>query len=288
VFQLLHLSRHHVIALVALAALSSCGGGGGGEASQPVASSPASAPAPAPPTRVVAQSDLEIAQSIFSGTSRTPQGFYADPAPSGHAYVSTTHLKNTDVEASVAAPAAQYELCTNDWNQALSWSETGAHNAPEYSNLVETNDDPRFFEFGRVKSGQPEVFQRTRIFKCAYLDRAAANLRVNAGAAGRLNKRPMTGDDLRIMAEYLWQFTTFNNFGNVVLKSSGEASASAITHTLIIAKLVRSGISASCDRVDVLAWRHSADTTTGQVQLDAQTLWSFGTRESSGVAQLCS
>ena len=85
-----------------------------------------SAPAPAAsaPPRPVTQSDLQIAQSVYGTGPRTPAGFYSDPPPSGHDYVSTTHLKNADVDAAVVAPQPLYELCTDDWSQALEWSET--------------------------------------------------------------------------------------------------------------------------------------------------------------------
>ncbi|HVF17559.1 MAG TPA: hypothetical protein VNA21_11630, partial [Steroidobacteraceae bacterium] len=185
-----------------------CGGGGSGSSS-----SPSAAAAPLP--RAVEQSDLQIAALIYSGTARTPAGFYSETSSKGHANVATLHVKNTDVDPSLTTTAAEYELCTNDWNQALSWSETNAANATQYSNLVATNDDERFFEFGRVQTGTPELYVQERIYKCAYLNRTAANLRAASGEAGQLNVRPLTGDELRRLSEYFWQFTSYNNFGHV-------------------------------------------------------------------------
>jgi hypothetical protein len=268
------------LAVLAAAALSACGGGGGGD----------SAPAPAAiaPPRAVTQSDLQIAQSVYGSGPRTPAGFYSDPVPSGHQYVSTMHLKNSDVDAGAGAPQPQYELCTDDWNQALAWSELSAESAPQYADLVETNDDPRYFEFSRVREGDPTFYVRARVFKCAYLDRAAANLRASAGPAGHMNRRPLTAAELRTLSEYLWQFTTYNNVGNAVLDSNGSSSAAALTHTLHMGVLARGGVSSTCDRVDVISWRHTMDTTTGSLQLEVTTLWSFGARETAGVTSLCS
>jgi len=268
------------LAALAAVVLSACGGGGG--------DSSAPTPSASAPPRPVIQSDLQIAQSVYGLGPRTPVGFYSDPAPSGHDYVSTMHLKNADVDAAAVTPQPLYELCTDDWNQALAWSELGAQNAPQYSDLVETNDDPRYFEFGRVRQGDPTFYVRARVFKCTYLDRAAANLRALAGPAGTLNRRPLTAAELRDLSEYLWQFTTYNNVGYAVLGSGGSATATALSHTLHLGVLARSGISSSCDRVDVVAWRHTMDTTTGTLQLAATTLWSFGARESAGVVSLCS
>jgi hypothetical protein len=268
------------VAALAAVVLSACGGGGG--------DSSAPAPAAIAPSRPVTQTDLEIAQSVYGTGPRTPVGFYSDPAPSGHDYVATMHLKNADVDAAAIAPQPLYELCTDDWNQALAWSELGAENSPQYSDLVETSDDPRFFEFGRVRQGDPTFYIRARVFKCAYLDRAAANLRASAGPAGKLNRRPLTATELRDLSEYLWQFTKYNNLGYAVLESSGASTSTTLSHTLRMGVLVRGAISSSCDRVDVLAWSHTLDTTTGMLQLEVTTLWSFGARETSGAVSLCS
>ncbi len=261
--------------------LSACGGGGGGDSG-----GSSSSTASVTPSRPVDQSDLQIASAIYGGGARTPSGFYAESTPGGHAHVATMHVKNTDVDPAVSASAAQFELCTNDWNEALGWSEASAQNASQYSNLVATNDDGRYFEFGRVRSGTPDLYVQARVYKCAYVNRAAADLRSAAGAAGYLNVRPLTALELQRMSEYFWQFTTYNNFGNVVLKSAGS-DAVAPEHTLFIAHLVRDGISPACDRIDVIAWRHQVNNTSGAITLDLRTLWSFGARESGGVAQLC-
>lgn len=266
--------------IVATLLLSSCGGGGGGS------DAPAS-PAQVAPPRAVAQSDLQIAQLLYTGTPRTPAGFHQETRPSGQDHVATMHLKNTDIDPSLSAPMPQHELCTDDWSVALDWSETSARQASQYADLVATDDDAHYYEFARSRSGDPDFYLRERVFKCAYLNRASADLRSPEGSAGQLNQRPLVADELRTLSEYLWQFTDYNNFGHVVLKSSGATAASALTHTLIIANLERSGLSATCDRIDVIAWRHTAETNSGALQLDVETLWSFGARESAGGGELC-
>jgi hypothetical protein len=261
-------------------ALSACGGGGGDSA--------APTPGASAPPRPVEQSDLQIAQSVYGSGPRTPAAFYSDPQPSGYGYVSTMHVKNANVDATVAAPEPLYELCTDDWNQALAWSELSAQHDPQYSDLVATNDDPRYFEFGRVRQGDPTFYVRARVFKCAYLDRSSANLRDSAGPAGQLNRRPLTAAELRDLTEYLWQFTQYNNVGYAVLKSSGSSSGTELTHTLHLGSLVRGALSSTCDRVDVIGWQHTLDTASGDMELEVQTLWSFGAHEASGAVSLCS
>lgn len=271
--------------LSATIATSSCGGGGGsGSGTASNASPPSTAPVVV--ARSVTQSNLEIAQTIYAGTPRTPAGFYEDPQPSGPEFVATAHLKNADI-ATAGPSDPLHELCTDDWNQALEWSETHAQSAPSYADLVATNENARYFEFGRARAGTPELYERDRVFKCAYVDRDATDLRTPEGAAGQLNKRPLTAAELRTLSEYLWQFTSYNNFGYAVLKSSGESNPGTLTHTLHMAALVRNGISAECDRIDVLAWRHTLDVATGSLTLDLETEFSFGARDSVGTVELC-
>ncbi len=288
---LTHLSNRSMLVtvLTMTIATSSCGGGSGGGSSAGggTAASPPPSAAPIVVPRAVEQTDLQIAQLIYAGEPRTPEGFYRDSAPSGHAYVATAHLKNSDLQPTETSDPI-HELCTNDWNEALDWSETHAQSAQSYADLVATNDDARYFEFGRVRAGEPELYVRDRVFKCAYVDRSAANLREGEGAAGQLNLRPLTAPELQTLSEYLWQFTPYNNFGNAVLKSSGTSNASTLGHTLHIGSLVRNGISSTCDRIDILAWRHAVDTSTGALTLDIETLFGFGARESNGLVELCS
>ena len=144
--------------------------------------------------RVVSQSDLQIAQLIYSDSQRTPPGFYEDAAAPSAAYVATFHLK--------------------------------------------------------------------------------------------INRRPLSAADLRELSEYLWLFTSYNNFGTVVLKSSGAGTANRLEHTLHLARL-QPDASGGCDTIAVLAWTHAADLPAGTLALTQWVLWSFGARASGGITELC-
>ena len=264
-----------ILAVGCAVMLTSCGGGGGGESS-PVTP-------PAAPVRVVTQSDSQIAALLYTDSDRTPSGFYSDPVPSGVTYAATFHLKNTDV----AGQGEQHELCTDDWNDALSWSETAASSAPTYSDLVATDTNSRFYEFGRVPRGQSGGYLRARVYRCSYLDRTDVDLLSAGPSAGRLNRRPLSAQDLGELSEYLWLFTSYNNFGNVVLKSSGEQTTTRLDHTLHLARLQRAAINGGCDRVEVLAWTHSLEVASGTLQLSQRVLWSFGARQTTSAIELC-
>jgi hypothetical protein len=266
--------RHCVmgLAVAMLTVLAGCGGGG--------SDSPTEAPVS---TRPVTQTDLEIAQLLYIDNRRTPQGFYQETAPSVSGYVATTHIKSTDV---VSPSAPLYELCTDDWNTALAWSDQVA-TGTQASNLVETNTTTRYYEFGRVRAGTPPGYIRARVYRCTYLDRSSVDLSSAGSVAGQFNQRPLNATELQQLSEYLWQFTSYNNYGNAVLKSSGTVASSSVQHTLIIASLTAATSSGGCDRIRLIGWTHAVDSQTGALSLNAQSLWDFGARRTAGVVEIC-
>ncbi len=257
--------------------LTACGGGN----SESTAALP---PTSFASVRAVELTDTEIAQLLYADNKRTPTGFYKEPPLSYPGYVATLHLKNTDLPG--AANPAQFELCTNDWTVALDWSDQAAA-AMSGSTLIETNATSRYQEFIRLRLGTPQGYVRTRVYRCDYLDRSAVDLHSASGAAGSFNQRPLTAEDLQQLAEYLWQFTTYDNYGNAVLKSSGQPTANGMQHTLVIASLPASSDANGCDRIEVISWTHSLDTQTGILVRSVDTLWEFGAKQSAGLVELC-
>lgn len=264
------------------AAVSACGGGASGGNGTPVA---APAPTPATAQRPVTKTDLEIAQLVYTDRERTPAGFRRDPPPQWNGQVATFHLKNADL-AALSPDQPRHEVCTDDWNAALAWSEQVALAATAYSDLVETSANERWFEFGRVVRSSDPRYLQMRVFRCSYLDRGDVDLGADDGSAGTLNRRPIDAAALAALSEYLWQFTLYNNFGHAVLASRGRTTGTALEHELVIASLER-GATGGCDRVVVRAWTHRADAGSGALTLATQSLWSFGARESAGAIALC-
>jgi hypothetical protein len=282
-----------MLALVLL--LSACGGGGGAAASPSSSSSsansqPASVTPPAPAVTTAAPSnaaDLELATRLYKGDERTPDGFSVEARPANvMGTLSTRHLKNTDVATGPQGISPVYEICTNDMAQAIDWSERQATWQGQYSDMVEVRSDNRMFEIVRVPRADLTAMIRHRVFRCDYLDRAGSDLRADSGSAGSMNQRPLTADELKALAEYLWQFTTFNNSDYAVASSTSSSSGASITETIRIGQLVR-GTAGGCDTVQLSDWTHTMSSTDGTLTRTMTDVRSFKVKSSSAGVESC-
>ena len=194
--------KTRMLGVLAAMSLVACGGGGGGSAS-PASSaaqnaSPPSAPVSAPPApSTTTAADLALATRLYKGDERTPAGFDVEARPASVlGTLSTRHLKNTDFATGPQAAGPSHEVCTNDMAQAIDWSESLATWSGQYSDLAEVRTDDHMFELIRVPRADATALLRHRVFKCDYLDRTGSDLRVDTGAAGEMNQRPLTAAEL--------------------------------------------------------------------------------------------
>jgi hypothetical protein len=274
--------KHRLIMYVCTALLAACGGGSG-EAPSSATQSPPTSPAQGRP---VTLTDQQIATALYNDNARTPQGFYSDISAPTTGYVATVHVKSRDVFNNNALP--QYELCSDDWNEAYTWAEQAAQNGTSNGNLLETNTTTNFYEFVRERTTQPSGVTRSRVYRCAYLDRGGVNLSdANATHAGQFNLRPITSTSIRELAEYLWRFTQFNNYGSAVLKSATSTATDELQQDLTIASLTLQGAAGGCDRIDIYSWTHTVDAQSGELTLTASRLWNFASRRIGNLAELC-
>jgi hypothetical protein len=263
-------------------ALLLCGCGGGGDSAETASAMPPTGTATA--TSVVTKTNSEIASLIYSDSQRTPAGFYSEPVPTFSGYVATSHLKTTDLNDNAVL---RYELCSDDFNQALQWSETANGVSGGNAALTGNESTEQYFEFDRLRAGTPQGYLRQRVYKCAYLSRSTVDLQVSSGDAGTLNARPLDAATLKHVSEYLWQFTAYNNFGNAVLSSSGDMISNNLAHSVVIATLTRATTAGSCDAINVVDWKHSVDTATGALTLSVTPLFTFRAQESGGAVSVC-
>ena len=259
------------------ATLAACGGGGGAGGDRATTASVATTPA-----RPVPQSDLEIADLLYTDSSRVPAGFYVEPARYDSAYATITHLRSTDLDPA-ATPA--HELCSDDPATALGWSEQVATAAPVYGDLVETNETAGYHEFVRALRVNPPRHVIARVYKCAWLDRDAVNLAVPTGAAGVFGLAGWGAADLQHLGEYLWTFTADDNSGHAVLLSHAAANTTGAMHSIYVARLTRA--TQGCDRVDVVRLDLTGVSAGGALARSDTALWSFTASRSGGVTSLC-
>ncbi len=285
-------STHLRIAAVSIvfALLTACGGGGGGgSVSAPPSSSsaPANVSPPAAVTTPTNTADLDLAARLYKGDARTPAGFDVESRPANvMGTLSTRHLKNTDFATGPQAISPMYEVCTNDMAQAIDWSERQATWQGQYSDLVEVRSDEHMFEIVRVPRADVTAMIRHRVFRCDYLDRTGTDLRNDAGSAGSMNQRPLTAAELQKLAEYLWQFTVFNNADYAVESSVSSVSGNSIVQTIRMGQLVR-GTAGACDMVQVVDWTHTMNAADGSLTRALTNVRSYKVKTSSNGAESC-
>ncbi len=203
--------------------------------------------------------DVSLAAQLYAGTPRTPAGFLSDPTPQSALQVTTYHLKTRHLDPN--APT-QHELCTDLWAQALAWSETVAQQASPYLDLVGNASTERYYEFDRVPHGDPQRYERMRVFRCGYLDRSGVDLNSISNVAGTMNARPLDATALGGLAEYLWEFSEYDNVDHAVVSSGARSVMTGLAHTLTLASLERG---TTCDRVSLSEWTTAADPATGDL-----------------------
>ena len=276
----------NLLVSMSLVTLAACGGGGGGASAPASANSqPASVPPPvvsAPPPST-ANADLALASRLYKGDERTPAGFDVETRPANVVgTLSTRHLKNTDFSSSNST----FEMCTNDMAQAIDWSERQASYQGQYSDLVEVRSDSHMFEVVRVPRADVTAMVRHRVFRCDYVDRSSTNLRVDGGAAGSMNQRPLTADELEALAEYLWQFTMFNNSDYAVESSSRSVNGNSLVQTIRMGQLVR-GSAGGCDTVQLVDWTHTMNAADGTLTRSLSNVRSYQVKSSASGATGC-
>jgi hypothetical protein len=280
----------NLLVLASAMSLAACGGGGGSAASPAPASSnpqPASVAPPVASAPSTSAADLSLASRLYKGDQRTPAGFDVEARPASvTGTLSTRHLKNTDFATGPQAAGSTYEVCTDDMAQAIDWSERLATWQGQYSDLVEIKGDSRMFEVVRVPRADVTAMIRHRVFRCDYLDRSTTDLRVDVGAAGSMNQRPLNADELEALSEYLWQFTMFNNADYAVESSSRTASGNTLAQTIRVGQLVR-GAGGACDTVQLSDWTHTMNSVDGTLTRSLSNVRTFKAKSNPAGAESC-
>ncbi len=210
---------------------------------------PATPPQTAP-TQNSLPSDDAILGKVYAPNVSVPNNFLVDAASQLTGSYTLGHLRSTDLDPQAATA---YELCSNDMTQALDWSDTVTRSRGGL--MLSATESSRYFEFTRQIAGLDDWVALERVFRCDYLNRDGVDLGEAFGRGGQFNVTPVTLNEVRELAEYLWQFSAFNNPGHAVLESQGYSLGSTLRHALTIASRVPlAGEREGCDLIEIFDW----------------------------------
>lgn len=264
-------------------ALYACGGGGSAGTEKPVtAAAPVSADAPAP---YQLPGDLEIASLVYDPYYSVPDGFFVDERATTSSSYTIHHVMDD---------AGNFEVCTDDFATAEAWETADNDSRSVQGYYVGAYENDRYFEFirelaytddvGNVSS--PTSPGYARVFKCSNTSRDGVDRSARRGFAGVLNAAPRSAEDVRIFAEYLWQFSFFPARHKKVIDSVGNAGTASIDQTLVLAFAINQG-TGRCDRIEVVNWAFRADRSTGRVDQSFDIVHAFEAQLDNGSPLLC-
>lgn len=236
------------------------------------------------PLKFIPSSENVIA-AVYDGAYTVPDGFFIDERADTLQSYTLYHVKDASIS---------YELCTDDFAEALAWEEADNLSRPVNGYFVGSHETDKYFELIRELSfpdGVGNVSNDTspgfaRVFKCSSIDRSGVDRNLRNGYGGTLNSRPLTVETVREFAEYLWQFTFFETSQRKVLDSFSTDRPDAYDHTLLLAFVVNQGFG-RCDRVEVVDWVFSANKSTGEVTRDFRFLFSMEAQLVDGLPEQC-
>lgn len=229
--------------------------------------------------------DDEIIAKVYDNAYQVPDYFHVDDRASTPESYTLYHVKDLSVS---------YELCTNDYHQALAWEAADNDRRAVQDEFVGSYENEKYFEFIRelaYPDGVGNIADPTspgfaRVFKCEYVDRTGADRNLRNGYAGTLMTRPLSNDAINTYAEYMWQFTFFWPATKKVLETFSEELDNTYQHTLLLAFLTNQG-SGRCDLIEVVDWVFSIDKSNGEITKTFIHLYQFEAQWVNAGPQKC-
>ncbi|MBN2365230.1 MAG: hypothetical protein EH225_04295 [Calditrichaeota bacterium] len=160
-------------------------------------------------------SDQDLFNAVYTSYKYPPDFYHEDLQGAGIYYNNTVSITPPDQRE-----ASWIQLCTDDRNQALQWSEQTSLNSAYYRKLVSERETEKYFEFKRVYEVNPRDIILSRVHKCSYLDRSMYDFFNPGEIIGKYNKRPFILAEVKELIEYLWFIGEYQHGGRTVLESS--------------------------------------------------------------------
>ncbi len=230
--------------------------------------------------------EMNIINALYFD-KRTPDGFYKE-ASQTTAFSSVSHVKNTSLLPPVDRPGITvHELASDDFVEAMNWSETAAEYQQSYKQLAGNTETLLYYQFTRFDPDAPQFINMHRVFKASALDRNGVD-RSNDDAKykGRITLAGLTAEKVKWVIEYLWMFTLSNNYGNAVLKSYTTETESEFVHIMEQAKLNFS-YNERCDNVEVYEIRYTVSKDSGFIWKEKSLTRTFLAKRSNRFLELC-
>lgn len=264
-----------LLLIVATALLSGCGAA-------------AQSGAPDTPPTVAAKNapdHADLLNKVYDTSYSTPDGFHVDERAETEETYTVHHVKDISVS---------YEVCTDDFHEALAWEAADNESRVVNGHFVDSTENPWYFEFTReltypndVGNVQGETtLGFSRIFKCATISRNGVDRNLRDGFGGTLNARPVTAATVKDLTEYLWQFEYFESSARKVIESMSTETDDDIRQTLRLAFLYPQGYG-TCDRIEVVDWTFSADKHSGEITRQFQFRFAIEAQHDSGKPVEC-
>lgn len=120
------------------------------------------------------------------------------------------------------------------------------------------------------------------------LDRSALDIRSLAEDLGLYTETVQNQIYIKLLIEYLWSFSEFNNYGNAILSSIVSDATSYYLHTMQHARLTDSTLLESdCDRIDVYRVNYQIQKTDGAISVSEILQNSIYSHYQDGEATIC-
>jgi len=130
---------------------------------------------------------------------------------------------------------------------ALAWSESSSVNSAYYRTLASETETEKYYEFRRVREGQPTDVLLSRVHKCGYLDRSMYDSYHPASVLGVYGPRPVTGEAASELVEYMWANGAFEQFWDVFNSETTDCGDSFCQ--IILYATMTTGDWGTCDEI---------------------------------------
>lgn len=230
--------------------------------------------------------EMTIAGALYFD-ERIPDGFYKEELPDDVFYT-TSHVKNVSLLPVIdRAGLADYELSSDDYVEALAWSDKAAEYQQSYKQLTDIVDTELYYQFTRFDPDLPQFINRHRVFKASVLDRSGVDRSDEDSAyKGKITMPDLTAEKVKLIIEYLWMFTLSNNYRNAVLESYVTEIDDEFIHIMKQAKL-DFAYSESCDSITVYDIRYTVSKSTGFIWKEKVLTAEFSAKRSGTYLEIC-